>query len=125
MTQRLPTPTIFIACTMMAFSACADAAVVQCLDLAGVTTFTDAPCKVAEDAARAASAIPNARAKTVTLKTAISVTAENARASAWASKREPHRGLASDVATMKAARASMVSMDEATAVARRQSLAGL
>jgi hypothetical protein len=106
--------------------------IVKCTDSAGHITLTDEPCREGTETVMVpASAIPPAaedgeHALAVTrIVSAERVTAPPPApraADTWARKATPERMLARDVATLKAARASMLQQDNA---ARHTRLAGL
>ena len=124
MNQHRLVCTLLIACSSMAFAICAEAAVTECLDAAGVTTYTDAPCKLDETRAPELNKPLPAKEK-ISLQAAPFAAAENARALAWAAKPKTSRGMTLDIVTLKAARESMITSDRANALARQQILARL
>ena len=106
---------------LMAFSAPATGEVAQCIDEAGMVTFTDQPCH--GDARTVDGAVvPELRplkAKVISAVNSYSA-AEEARRVAWAMPRAPQRSLELDMSTLKAARLSMASDDQARRLARQQ-----
>jgi len=123
MTKPHFTHAIVVACMLLAFAGSAAAGILKCTDKAGAVTFTDVPCNADADAAHVSIAIDAAPVKTRVLPLAGNVSAaEEARVTARANKPAANRGMALDVATLKAARASMVSMDQASALVRQQAL---
>jgi hypothetical protein len=117
---------VFIASVLLAEAgaAWADAGIVQCIDAAGSITFTDAACNTAADAARASNA-----PQTVSDNIKISPATVNPRTTkkAHAAKREgesmQNRRSALDASTVRAAKVSLLAMDEASALIRQQVLA--
>lgn len=106
---------------LMAFSAPATGAVTQCIDDAGMVTFTDQPCHGdtrTVDGAAVPDQLP-VKAKVISTITSYSA-AEQARRVAWAMPRAPRRSLELDVSTLKAARLSMASDDLTRRLARQQ-----
>jgi O-succinylbenzoate synthase len=128
MNQHQFAPAVFVACVLMAFAGSAAAGIVKCVDNTGAVTFTDVPCNTDPDAAHAADAIQAAPAPAgikPSLRTGNFAAAEEARVAAWANKPAANRSLARDVATLKAAKAAMISSDSAAALVRQQALAQL
>jgi hypothetical protein len=115
--------TIFAACVLTASAGLAQADIVQCIDAEGVETFTDRPCEADADTARAFAPTKTSAVKATVSRRAVQVSAaEKARATTWTNKPATNRGIARDVATMEAARLSMASMDQASALLRQQAL---
>jgi hypothetical protein len=130
---------IFVTAMLAASAASAGADIVKCVDQNGHVTLTDAQCGegvqtvlvessgetpavAAPDETPAAPAVPAARR--VTVQRYLLPPAELKRAY-WAGARPASRPLARDVETLKAARLSMQVLDDASAAAKHQRLAGL
>lgn len=117
---------VFVASALLtnAGAAWAGAGIVQCVDAAGSVTFTDAACKKAADAARAPGA-----AETMSGNIKILSSAGNPRTAkkAQEAKREGasarNRRSALDASTVRAAKVSLLAMDEVSALIRQQALA--
>ncbi len=108
---------------LLAFSGAVQAEVVQCENAAGGITFSDVPCQTSEKTVRASDADQSLPADTKASPAISSfVAAERARAAAWAVKRPPRGRLADDVATIKAARSSLILLEHASDLARQQAL---
>ena len=115
----------FAVCTLTAFSGSSYADIVQCIDERGATTYSNTPCElgsmksidsgeVNESLQRNSSQLENRK-----ILGAKYAAAEDARVAAAAIRHFPQRGLASDVETMKAAKASAVLIDQEWELARR------
>jgi hypothetical protein len=134
---------IFISAMLAASAAFAGADIVKCVDQNGQVTLTDAQCgeaaqtvpvaaaanTPADGSAQATSAdtatLPAAPAARRTSIERIVVAPAQMRHDNWSAPRPGGRMLARDVETLKAARLSMQVLDEASATARHQRLAGL
>lgn len=125
MTRRSFFRITFAVCTLTAFSGSSYADIVQCIDERGATTYSNTPCgpgsmksvdsgEVNESLRGNSSQLENRK-----ILGAKYAAAEDARVIAAAIKRFPQRGLASDVETMKAAKASALLMDQESALARQ------
>jgi hypothetical protein len=124
MTRHQLASTIFVAWVLIALPASVSAEIAQCSEQTGAGTFTDAPCKSQTVVKRVAYTIPASAARTKASPQQMNFdAAEKTRAAASANKRTPHRRLAVDVSTLKAAKVSLVSMDDASALVRQQALA--
>ena len=117
---------VFIAFVLLADAgaAWAGAGIVQCVDAAGSFTFTDAACTSAADAERASGP-----AQTVSdnIDAPSSIETPRAAKKAHVAKREGagmrNRRFALDTSTVRAAKVSLVAMDEVSALKRQQALA--
>jgi hypothetical protein len=124
MTRHQLASTIFVAWVLIALPASVSAEIVQCSEQTGAVTFTDAPCKSQAVVQRVDDTIPTVAARTkASLQQTNFAAAEKTRAAASTNKRTPYRRLAVDVSTLKAAKVSLVSMDDASALVRQQALA--
>lgn len=134
---------IFISAMLAAAAAFAGADIVKCVDQNGQVTLTDAQCGEAAQTVLVTGAAntpadgsaQSTPADTATLPAApaarrtsierIVVAPAQLRHDNWSAPRPGGRMLARDVETLKAARLSMQVLDEASATARHQRLAGL
>lgn len=119
--QRRSARILLFACALLAFSGTAQAAIVQCIDAKGSITFTDVPCKADADTVhsygmREASPLVSGNSMQANHFAA----AEQARATASTKRRTAKRRFPLDVATLKAARIAMQSIDHASALVRQQ-----
>jgi hypothetical protein len=138
-----------VAATMLAAStAFAGADIVKCVDQDGHVMLTDAPCRTGSDtvALEAESALPVAESALPAAETEaeadgapaplpepvralaiehVAVAPGQLRHDTWVKKPARARALAVDVATLKAAHASMQMFDNAAAALRHQRLAGI
>jgi Domain of unknown function (DUF4124) len=108
------------ACLLLAAIGSASAATIfTCVDSAGSTTFTDAPCveDFDEDQTLEAKAMP-VDGKQASIKAKFAA-AEKARSIA-ASKAKGRKNLSIDARTVRIAKAAMISMDIETDLARQQ-----
>lgn len=126
MTHKSFIQTIFLGCILVVFSGFARADIVQCVDEAGAVTYTDVLCQNDADVARA-SVLSKPFAAIARLSSPVDkfAEAEKAREAASAKKQAGNRRLAIDVATLKAARSSMLLMDQAASLTRQKKLAAL
>lgn len=124
MTRNYITRTIFVSCMLVVIAGFAKADIVQCVDDTGTITYTDVPCQIGDDVAQT-SALANSSAISpkVSSRADIFVTAGAARKATWGNKSAINRTLALDVVTLKAARSSMLLMDQASSLSRKQKLA--
>ncbi len=120
------TRSLLAAGALITFTGMVQADIVQCIDVDGAVTFTDRACHTAAETVQRADtpyALP--------LETPASpaaqyfAAAEAARASTWVIKPASQRSLALDVATLKAAKDSLTSIDVASALVRQQTRARL
>lgn len=108
---------------LLAFSGTAQAGIVQCIDAKGSVTFTDVPCKADSDTVpsfgmiEASPPVPGN-----SMQTSRFVAADQARATASTKRHTTKRRLPLDVATLKAARIAMQSIDHASALIRQQAM---
>ncbi|HEY8101113.1 MAG TPA: DUF4124 domain-containing protein [Burkholderiaceae bacterium] len=128
MSQRSPLyiiHIIFATCLFMLFTETTMAAeIIKCIDAKGAVTFRDVPCKAGEDAVR--------------LPGSINPVPENGQAMSQSEKhsaiRYPHaiiridkvppdHGLSTDVATLKAARETLMSLDKVSKLMHQQTYA--
>lgn len=133
---------IFITALLAASAAFAGADVVKCVDQDGHVTLTDAQCGAGVQSvvvAGVAEGAPQAAAEQAADTAMLPATAAGRRVAtqrvafapaqiqhdSWSSKRPSGRMLSRDVETLKAARLSMQVLDEASATARHQRLAGV
>jgi hypothetical protein len=113
---------ILISCLGFAERARAD--IIECVDEAGAVTFTDVPCKSAADAKRGAARYSAEVAQARNSATSAKATAGQHGRPAKSENRLPsYSGLDTDVATLKAAKSSLLMMERASAMARHQALA--
>ncbi|MCW2665030.1 MAG: hypothetical protein JWP83_6182 [Mycobacterium sp.] len=132
---------IFITAMLAASAASAGGDIVKCVDQNGHVTLTDAQCgegaqtvvvaggaeaPAAADAASPESAVQSAApvARRMAIERIVLAPAQMQHDS-WSAPRPSGRMLSRDVETLKAARASMQVLDEASASSRHQRLAGL
>jgi hypothetical protein len=126
MTHHYFTHTIFLGWILVVFAGFARADTVQCVDETGTVTYTDVPCENGADAARASALTDSSPVRAKVSSPAGTFTAVGeARESAWVKKPASNRKLAPDVATVKAARSSMLLMDRAASLLRQQKFAAL
>ncbi|OGB26757.1 MAG: hypothetical protein A3I66_21610 [Burkholderiales bacterium RIFCSPLOWO2_02_FULL_57_36] len=112
---------MLLACALIAFTASAKAEIVQCVDEAGLITFTDVPCNADAISVRMPGSIKGSRAGAGDSPQAKRfAAAEQARAAASAGKAANNRRVALDVATSSAARASLLAIDQASTLQRQQ-----
>lgn len=121
--HRFP-QTLLLACAFIAFSGSASADAMKCIDETGAVTLTDVPCNSSEDTARGSAATKQPPAGIKLLSQARRA-AETERVRIFAQKRKmpPTRTFSFDIATSAAAKDSLASIDEASAVLREQALA--
>jgi hypothetical protein len=105
----------------MLFAQAAMAEIVQCVDSAGSVTFTDVPCKAGEDAVRLGKSVNKAeiRKKVVAEQGTYSAT-PHVREAIGMDKQALGQSLATDAATLKAARETLLSMDRVSKLPRQQ-----
>jgi hypothetical protein len=126
MTQHQLASTIFVAWVLIALPASASAEIAQCVEENGLLAFTDAPCKTEAATPRVSGSVPTPAVRIAASPQQVNfAAAEKTRAAAWTNKRTPDRRLALDVATLKAAKVSLVSMDDASVLVRQQALTDL
>ncbi len=121
-------PIIFslsIACALVAVPGFANAEIVQCTSETGAVTFTDTACSPDADVIATGSGESSSDNAPGSSRADNFSNAETARATTWAVKNFPHRQLALDAETVKAARATMILRDSASAAAHQQALAQL
>lgn len=120
--SRFPHPrSIVISCLMLLSAQVAIAKIVECVDPSGAVTYTDVPCKVDEDAISIGRAIDKPIIKeTVSLQKEKKATTGQAGAVIALAMQNKHHGLGTDVATMKAARDMIASMDRNSKLAHLQ-----
>jgi hypothetical protein len=115
---------IFLVCCLFVLSGVANAQVVRCIDETGAVTFTDTPCKSDGDAARGSRSTKVAELQSSVTPIAPAVknfaAAEGIRAAAWTAGHQTGPALAIDVATLKAAKALMISTSRAPPFERRR-----
>jgi hypothetical protein len=120
MTRHYLTATIFLACLPWMFAGTANAQVIQCIDDDNAVTYTNVACQHGDDARRPAKAAAPGAAISSPASTRMATAPDPASIEAQAN---PH--LALDVATLKAARSAMASLDRAALLSRQQKLAGI
>jgi hypothetical protein len=126
MTRHYLTYAIFLGCMLVAFTEFASADIVQCIDDTGAVTYTDVPCRNGADAARSSGlSTPSAFSANSAPPARIVAIADEPREAVAVMKRMQRRGLALDVATLQAARSSMLLTDQASSVLRQQKLASI
>lgn len=115
--------TILLACAFIAFTGTANADIVKCIDENGSVLLTDAACNANSTTAGVYGAVnkPAVRTKAAAQQRRFAET-ERARTNAAKIKLPASRRFALDVATSTAARASLASIDEASALQRQQVL---
>jgi hypothetical protein len=124
MTRHQLASTIFVAWVLIALPASVSAEIAQCSEQTGAGTFTDAPCKSQTVVKRVAYTIPASAARIKASPQPMNfAAAEKTGTAASTNKQAFHRRLAVDVSTLKAAKVSLVSMDDASALVRQQALA--
>lgn len=123
--------TLFIACMVFASSAFATD-INKCVDASGLVTLTDAVCPGGTHASKVISGPSDnidesTAAAPVSRPTVEHYAAQRvpARTAPFARATAPARGLSLDIATLKAARANMLLVDNAAQSTRSQRLAGL
>jgi len=117
---------VFFGCLLVAFADFANADIVQCIDGAGAVTFTDVPCKKSADVVRVSVSADSSSVSGGAALLARSATAAGKiHPSGSVKKPARKRGLALDVATMRAARSSMLLRDQESYLLREQKLAAL
>lgn len=132
---------IFITTLLAASAAFAGADVVKCVDQDGHVTLTDAQCgagvqsAVVAGVAEAASPVAAEQAADIAVLPAtagrrvatqrVAFAPAQIQHDSWSAKRPSGRMLSRDVETLKAARLSMQMLDDASATARQQRLAGV
>lgn len=124
MARHTFTYAVFFSCLLVAFANFANADIVQCIDDAGAVTFTDVPCKKSADVVRV-SADSSSVSGGAALLARSATAAGKIHPSGSVKKPARKRGLALDVATMKAARSSMLLRDQESYLLREQKLAAL
>lgn len=146
MNHRTLTRSLFFAGLMLSSAVFADPEIVKCIDSDGKVTLTDVHCPAtaqtvavvtggteaaASEEAEDENQMPLVSGEAAAPTTASAPAIERGNASAWARRAFPgahkHAGgsLARDVATLKAARHSLMLQDSAAQAARSQRLAGL
>jgi hypothetical protein len=117
---------IFLGCILVVFSGIASADVVQPIDNTGTDSYMDVPRRDVADAAPA-SALANRSAVSakVSSQARAFAAARKAREAAWTKRAANNHGNARDVATLEAARSSLVLADNASSLLRQQKLAAL
>jgi len=115
---------IFVASVLLVDAGAASADIVQCTDAVGSVTFTDVACKTAADAARASGA---SETMSGNIKILSSTGNPHAVKQVHGAKRERestrHRRSTLDMSTVRAAKVSLLAIDEASALIRQQALA--
>lgn len=115
---------IFIASVLLADAGAASPGIAQCVDAAGSVTFTDAACKTAADTARASGAAETVSGNIKTLSSAGNPrTAKKAHGTKPERESVQNRRSALDASTVRAAKVSLLAMDEVSALRRQQALA--
>lgn len=123
-TQHRFSRMILLACAFIAVTGSAKADIVRCIDGEGMVLITDTPCNADATTVRAPSVAKATRTGGKGSPEANRfAAAEQARAAAWANKPAASRKFALDVATLKAAKISMVSIDQASTLERQEALA--
>ena len=116
--------TILLACAFIAVTGFAKADIVRCIDADGMVLITDAPCNADANTVQApASAKATRSGGKGSPEAKRFAAAEQARTVAWANKPATGRRIALDVATLKAAKVTMVSNDQASTLVRQEALA--
>ena len=105
------------------FAGAAQAEIVKCIDQSGHVTLTDMPCP-ADAMTAQSSAAPAPQLGYTTVSTHVIAPPSELRRDTWARKAGPDRSKTQDVATLKAARSTMLLMDQASSLMRQQRLAG-
>jgi hypothetical protein len=124
MSPRLHIHFVLIGCSLMVLAEQASAQIVECITRNGVITFRDVPCRAGEDALRifgpdgtprtgASGAAPGIKHAAVTYH----------RPTVTIQRVPADHGLSTDVATLKAAREVLASMDRLSKIEQHQALA--
>lgn len=126
MTRHYFTPAPFLACLLFLLVGLAKAGITQCVDEAGAVTYTNVPCENnTGDTQASALRNPPTIAPKVAPVSEISIDGDDTRRSTWATMRANTRSVTLDVETMKAARSSLLAMDQASHLLRRQEVLAL
>lgn len=119
MTPSYITQTIFFSCMVFVFAGLARADNAQCGEGKGKVVYTQAPCQSGDDIARA-PALTDSSAISPKVS---SRSDRKAREVTWVNDSGSNSTIGLDVRTVKAARSSMLSMDQASSLLRQQELA--
>ena len=124
MSQHSHLPGIFATCFLMLFAETAMAEIVKCIDVKGAVTFRDVPCKAGEDAVRLHSPVnPASEKEKETSQLEKHSATPYPRATIRIDRMPPDHGLATDMATLKAARDALTSMDQVSKLTHQQTYA--
>lgn len=119
MTPSYITQTIFFSSLVFVFAGLARADNAQCGEGKGKAVYIQAPCQSGDDIARN-SALTDSSAISPKVS---SRSDRKAREVAWVNDNGSNSTIGLDVRTVKAARSSMLSMDQASSLLRQQELA--
>ena len=129
MTPCLYFPILFFTCTLLVWAAGAKAEIVQCVGATGALTYTNVSCPGGSRMARAVAASQPAPAEGADGTPDGTVVADGADLHrAWLNHGAiggSARSAGPDVATLKAAKSAMLSMDRAALMSRQVKLARL
>lgn len=116
--------TLVAACLLSLTATSAMAEIVKCVNSAGAVTFRDVPCKAGEDAVRLFGPVnPGMRKEPAASLADKQPAAASGRATVKIERVPPNHGLGTDVATLKAAREILVSMDHLSKLSHQQAYA--
>lgn len=114
---------VLLACAFIVFTGTAKADIMRCIDENGSVLLTDVPCNADSTSASVYGAVKKpAVSSNASAQQRRFAEAERTRTNAAKIKLPASRRFALDVATSTAARASLVSIDEASALQRQQVL---
>lgn len=100
------------------------AEIIKCIDVTGAVTFRDVPCRAGEDAVRLPDSINFAPATgQASSRMEKHAVIQHPRAIIRIDKVPPDHGLGTDVATLKAAKEVLISMDHLSKLAHQQAFA--
>ncbi|MGZ3236456.1 MAG: hypothetical protein ACXWIN_03275 [Burkholderiaceae bacterium] len=100
------------------------AEIVKCIDAQGAATFRDIPCKAGEDAVRLHGSVnlaPEKEKATSQLEKRTAI--QYPRTTIRIDRAPSDHGLGTDVATLKAARETLMSLDQISKIAHQQTYA--
>jgi|GEM_PF-3478013 len=115
--------TLLFACALIAFTGSVKAEIVHCVDESGSVLITDVACSTGADAVHVPDVVKKSSVKIKVLSQVKRFSdAEHARAVASKYRKKDGRRFPLDVATSQAAKASMLSIDQASALEHQQAL---
>ncbi|OGB25303.1 MAG: hypothetical protein A3I66_04410 [Burkholderiales bacterium RIFCSPLOWO2_02_FULL_57_36] len=123
MTYHTFSRTILISCMLVVFSGLARAEVTRCVDNTGKLSYTTGLCKEAGDAVPASTARKPSAVKSGASSAKKIGATKNSRETAWAKTPANIRKRSLDAATAKAAKSSILLIDEERFLLHQQKLA--